>query len=165
MRRNRSDAPGPTHRSTKFGSPMCRRGQALSAHVLPGGSRPRMAATQWARAMLVKGWARRLANSATPPRRFAQRPGIASLLCRPTHSEVTSMSALGPPHRHPMPSGLFKRAAAGQSSTPTLPSSPLFFSTPPLDHGRRHWIEGRVARAPTGPWPWRQASREPWREP
>jgi hypothetical protein len=69
--------------------------------------------------------------SVAPPRRFAQRPGIGSLLRRPTHGEVTSMPALGPPCRHPMPSGLFKMAAAGQSSTLTLPSSPLFFSTPP----------------------------------
>jgi hypothetical protein len=33
------------------------------------------------------------------------------------------------------------------------------------DHGQRNWMEGRAARAATGPWPWRQASREPWREP
>jgi hypothetical protein len=39
----------------------------LSAHVLPRGSRPRMAATQRARAMLVKGWARRLAFCCAAP--------------------------------------------------------------------------------------------------
>jgi hypothetical protein len=62
------------------------------------------------------------------------------------------MPTLRPSRWHPMPSGLFKPVAADQSSTPTLPSSPPFFSTPPLDHGRRHWIKGRAARAPKGPW-------------
>jgi hypothetical protein len=33
---------------------------ALSAHVLPRGTRPGMAATQRAKVMLVKGWSRRL---------------------------------------------------------------------------------------------------------
>jgi hypothetical protein len=51
--------------------------------------------------------------SAAPPRRVAHRPGIGSLLRHPTNGEVTSMLALGPPRRHPMPSGLFKLAAAG----------------------------------------------------
>jgi hypothetical protein len=37
------------------------------AHVLPRGSRPRMAATQRARAMLVKGWAHRLAFCCATP--------------------------------------------------------------------------------------------------
>jgi hypothetical protein len=72
---------------------------------------------------------------AAPPYRFAQCPGIGSLMRSPMHGEVTSMPALGPPRRHPVLSGLFKPATAGQSSTLTLPSSPLFFSTPSLDHG------------------------------
>jgi hypothetical protein len=80
--------------------------------------------------MLVKGWTHRLAFCCAA-RRFAQRPGIGSLLRRMTHGEFTSMPAVGPPHRHPMPSGLFKPAAVSQSSTSTLPFSPPFFSTQP----------------------------------
>jgi hypothetical protein len=47
------------------------------------------------------------------------------------------MPALGSPRRHPMPSGLFKPAAAGQLSTPTLPSSSPFLSTQP----QGPWLE------------------------
>jgi hypothetical protein len=65
VRRIRTDASGPTHRSTKFGSQLRRRG--LSARVLPCGSRPHLAAAQRARAMLVKGWARRLAFCCAAP--------------------------------------------------------------------------------------------------
>jgi hypothetical protein len=89
---------------------------ALSARVLPRGSRPHLAAAQRTRAML-----------GAPPHRFVLCCGIGSLLRPPTNGDVTSMPTLGPPRRHPMPSCLFKSAVPGQSSTPMLPSP--FFST------------------------------------
>jgi hypothetical protein len=158
----RTDASGPTHRSTKFGSPIRRCGEAccplMSSRVGLGPAWHRLNGRQlcWSKAGRA-AW-----PFAAPPIRFAQRPGIGSLLHRPTHGEVTSIPALGPPHQHPMPSGLFKPVAAGQSSTSTMPSSNRSSPHNRKDHGQRNWIEGRAARAPTRPWSWRQTSREPW---
>jgi hypothetical protein len=98
--------------------------------------------------------------SVVSPHRFDQPPSIGSLLRCLTHDEVTSMPTLGPPRRHPMSSGLFKPAAAGQSGTLTLPSSNCSSPHNRRDHGQRNWIEGKAARAPNRPWPWRQASRD-----
>jgi hypothetical protein len=127
VRSIRTDASGPTHRSIKFGSPMRRHGQArcppVSSHVGLGPTWQWLNGRErcWSKAGHA-AW-----PSAAPLRHFALCCGIGSLLHRPTHNEVTSMLAFGPPRRHPMPSSLFKAAAPSQSSTPMLPSP--FFPT------------------------------------
>jgi hypothetical protein len=65
--------------------------------------------------MLVKGWTRRPVASLYVLRHW--QPAAPSDAWRGHFNTAAWVS-----HQHPMPSGLFKAAAPGQSSTPTLPS-------------------------------------------
>jgi hypothetical protein len=123
----RCDASGPTRPARRIGPPNLGHScvgadcPPVSSHVGLDPTWQRLNGRErcWSKAGRA-AW-----PSAAPPRRFSLCCGIGSLLRRSTHGEVTSMPAFGPPRRHPMPSGLFKAVAPGQSSTPTLPS-PLF---------------------------------------
>jgi hypothetical protein len=73
--------------------------RAMSVCVLPRGSRPHMAQTNGAGAMLVIGWPHRL-TFCCAARRFTQCCSIGSMLHHPTSVDATSMPVFRPLRRH-----------------------------------------------------------------
>jgi hypothetical protein len=127
VRRIQTDTSGPTNWSTKFGSRMRRRGHArcppVSSHVglgpawqrLNGRSKASRAASPSAASPIASIYVAALAACC------AARRMVRPLQCR--HFGLrASIQCL---------EGFLSRPSAASSYTPTLPSSPPFFSTQP----------------------------------